>query len=254
MLSSVSEMHAPFEFDENVKRVIDECSQTIVLARNQILFRAGDLPDAFFIISTGKVKLSRCQKADGVQVREAILTILGGGDILNELAVCDPKPRLTTATALTRTQIRYVPGTVVDHLIHTNEAFSRMMMRYLGRRIRAGQETISSLIINDVAGRVAQVVLSLTTRFGERHSDGIWVQHDITQSDIAMMVGASREAVNKALTDFAARGWMRLGTKNFLIFQEDRLRNFVHANDSAPSLPSAFQPVNSPGLVGAGIS
>ena len=62
-------------------------------------------------------------------------------------------------------------------------------------------------------GRVAKNLLDLATRFGSRNDGGLHVPHDLTQEELAQLVGASRETVNKALADFAARGWLRLGPR-----------------------------------------
>ena len=57
-------------------------------------------------------------------------------------------------------------------------------------------------------GRVAKALLDLSSRFGRPAEDGILVAHDLTQEELAQLVGASRETVNKALADFAGRGWL----------------------------------------------
>ena len=63
----------------------------------------------------------------------------------------------------------------------------------------------------------------LADRFGRTADDGVHVHHDLTQEELAQLVGASRETVNKALADFAARGWLRLEGKSVLIADSERL-------------------------------
>jgi CRP/FNR family transcriptional regulator, cyclic AMP receptor protein len=75
-----------------------------------------------------------------------------------------------------------------------------------------------------VPGRVAKALLDLADRFGTEQQDGLQVNHDLTQEELAQLVGASRETVNKALADFAARGWLQLAAKSVLLIEPERLR------------------------------
>ena len=83
---------------------------------------------------------------------------------------------------------------------------------------------VADLVFSDVPGRVAKALLDLSTRFGERVDEGIRVAHDLTQEELAQLVGASRETVNKALADFASRGWLRLEPRSVVIMEVDRLQ------------------------------
>jgi CRP/FNR family cyclic AMP-dependent transcriptional regulator len=83
---------------------------------------------------------------------------------------------------------------------------------------------MADLVFTDVPGRVAKALLDLADRFGTARQDGLQVNHDLTQEELAQLVGASRETVNKALADFAARGWLQLSAKSVLIIEPERLR------------------------------
>ena len=85
-------------------------------------------------------------------------------------------------------------------------------LRVLARRLRR-TNNLADLILTDVPGRVAKQLLALAQRFGTQDDD-LRVTHDLTQVEIAQLVGASRETVNKALADFAHRGWIRLEGKS----------------------------------------
>jgi CRP-like cAMP-binding protein len=74
-----------------------------------------------------------------------------------------------------------------------------------------------------VPGRVANALLGLAEKFGVTDDDGVRVQHDLTQEELAQLVGASRETVNKALSEFANRGWLRLEGRTVLLIDTERL-------------------------------
>ena len=70
---------------------------------------------------------------------------------------------------------------------------------------------------------LARALLDLSRRFGVQSEEGIHVVHDLTQEELAQLVGASRETVNKALADFAQRGWLRLEARAVILLDVERL-------------------------------
>jgi CRP-like cAMP-binding protein len=89
--------------------------------------------------------------------------------------------------------------------------------------LRRTNETLADLVFSDVPGRVAKALLDLSVRFGEPADGGTRVAHDLTQEELAQLVGASRETVNKALADFAGRGWVRREGRAIVLLDTERL-------------------------------
>jgi CRP/FNR family transcriptional regulator, cyclic AMP receptor protein len=98
------------------------------------------------------------------------------------------------------------------------------MLAALARRLRRTNETLSDLVFTDVPGRVAKALLDLSSRFGRSSEDGILVAHDLTQEELAQLVGASRETVNKALADFASRHWIKLEARAVVLIDVERIQ------------------------------
>jgi len=90
-------------------------------------------------------------------------------------------------------------------------------------RLRRTNEVVGDLVFSDVPGRVAKALIDLGVKFGEKRPEGLFVNHDLTQEELAQLVGASRETVNKALADFAQRGWLRLEARSVMILDYERL-------------------------------
>ena len=101
---------------------------------------------------------------------------------------------------------------------------ARGLLAQLAGRLRKANAVVADLVFSDVPGRVAKALLDLADRFGRTADDGVHVHHDLTQEELAQLVGASRETVNKALADFASRGWLRLEPRSVVIMEVDRLR------------------------------
>ena len=101
---------------------------------------------------------------------------------------------------------------------------AKALLAALATRLRRTNEHLADLVFTDVPGRVAKALLDLANRFGRPVEEGVMVSHDLTQEELAQLVGASRETVNKALADFATRGWLRLEARAVLLLEVDRLK------------------------------
>ena len=189
------------------------------LKRGDQVFREGEVGDRIYLILDGKVKITR-GSPDG---RESLLAILGPGDLFGELSVFDPGPRTATATALDHLEIASVTHDQIKPWIGTRPEAAEILLQALARRLRRTNDTMSDLIFTDVPGRVAKALLSLAGRFGVQAGDSVVVEHGLTQEELAQFVGASRETVNKALADFAHRGWLQLEQRQVTILDGERL-------------------------------
>ena len=101
---------------------------------------------------------------------------------------------------------------------------AKALLAALAQRLRRTNENLADLVFTDVPGRVAKALLDLSARFGRPVEEGVLVAHDLTQEELAQLVGASRETVNKALADFATRGWLRLEARAVLLLDVERLQ------------------------------
>ena len=124
--------------------------------------------------------------------------------MFGELSLFDPGPRTATATAVTATTLSGLGNDALDPLLSQRPEVAGRLLAALARRLRRTNEAMADLIFSDVPGRVAKALLDLAQRFGVETEDGLRVTHDLTQEELAQLVGASRETVNKALADFAA--------------------------------------------------
>ena len=183
------------------------------------MFAEGEPGDRLFIIISGKVKIGR-RSPDG---RENLLTIMGPSDMFGELSIFDPGPRTSSATTITEVRAVSMDRDALRAWIADRPEIAEQLLRVLARRLRRTNNNLADLIFTDVPGRVAKQLLQLAQRFGTQEGGALRVTHDLTQEEIAQLVGASRETVNKALADFAHRGWIRLEGKSVLISDSERL-------------------------------
>jgi len=192
---------------------------SVKIAKGSVLFAEGDEGDHLYVIVEGKLKLGT-SSGDG---RENLLSILGPGEMFGELSLFDPGPRTSTATAVTDAKLLSLGQEKLIPWLATNPNVSLQLLARLAQRLRRTNEAVGDLVFSDVPGRVAKALIDLGERFGKQTDEGLFVHHDLTQEELAQLVGASRETVNKALADFAGRNWLKLDGRAVLITDVERL-------------------------------
>jgi CRP-like cAMP-binding protein len=205
--------------DDDAAAALGNSLGTIRLRRGEVLFHEGDTGDKLYIVAEGKVKLGRTS-SDG---RENLLAILGPGQMFGELSLFDPGPRSATVTAVTDASFASLSHEDLLRWLDGRPMVARGLLSQLAGRLRKANDVVADLVFSDVPGRVAKALLDLADRFGRTADDGVHVHHDLTQEELAQLVGASRETVNKALADFASRGWLRLEPRSVVIMDVERM-------------------------------
>ncbi len=179
----------------------------------------GDLGAELYIIVAGMVKMGRCAE-DG---RENLLTVMAPPDMFGELSILDPGPQAWTATAITEVRAVVVDRAQLHEWIGEHAEIADRLLRVLARRLRRTNENLADLTFIDAPARVAKQLLGLAQRFGIQENGAMRVRHGLTQEELAQLVGATRETVNKALSDFSSRGWIRVDGRSVLISDSARL-------------------------------
>ena len=205
--------------DDETAELLAAALTTRAVVRGHVVFEEGDPGDRLFIVLDGKMKISRAA-ADG---RENLLAVLGPGEMFGELSLFDPGPRTATASAVTDSTLASLDHDDLRPLLLDQPGVAVQLLRALAQRLRRTNEAMADLVFSDVPGRVAKALLDLAERFGDDEGDGVRVRHDLTQEELAQLVGASRETVNKALSEFANRNWLRLEGRSVLLLDRERL-------------------------------
>lgn len=192
--------------------------------KRDVIFAEGDAGDSLYVVLEGKVKLSR-RAPDG---RESLIAVLGPSDLLGELAVFDPGPRTASAVVVADARLAQMRRDQLRPWIAERPEIGPQLLRVLARRLRRTGDQQADLIFTDVAGRLAKTLLHLAQRFGLPERGAVRLNHELTQDELAQLVGSSRETVNKALSSFVTRGWIRLEGKSILLLDRDRLAQRAH--------------------------
>jgi CRP/FNR family transcriptional regulator, cyclic AMP receptor protein len=193
--------------------------QPVDFKRRWTVFAEGEPADRLYIIISGKVKIGH-RSPDG---REHLLAIMGPPEMFGEVSILDPGPRTASATTLTEVRAVSMDHDMLRGWMADRPEVAEQLLRVLARRLRRADNKLTDQTSTDVRGRVAKQLLLLAQQFGTREGDAWRVVHDLTQEEIAQLVGASREATNQALVAFAARGWIQSESHNMLILDAESL-------------------------------
>jgi CRP-like cAMP-binding protein len=188
--------------------------------RGETIFHLGDPGDALFIVVSGVVKITLPSETGD----EAILATLRPGEFFGELALLDGAPRSATAVALEPTETFVLPRDRFRELVSAEPAIRDALFAALARELRRLTIHVEELHFLDIAGRLAAVIARLASEQGERLAEGsIRLAAPLTQSDLAAMVGCTRQSVNKLLGLFVDDGLIRLDRDAIVIVDLDGL-------------------------------
>ena len=181
--------------------------------KNAVVLTEGEMGDALYLIQSGKVKVFIGDQ-DG---REMILKILGPGDFFGEMSMIDKQPRSASVTTLEASVFLVLSHSSFEKCVEKIPRIANMVMRVLATRVREADRKIGTLAMMDVYGRVASTLLELAVNDNGK----MVVGEKLSQQDLANMVGASREMVNRILKDLAERGFISVESKSITIINHE---------------------------------
>ena len=187
--------------------------------RNEVIFHQGDIGDSLQVVASGGVKIV-LPSSEG---DEAIIASLQPGDFFGELALLDGSPRSTTATALEATETLALPREAFQALLLNDPKLVDALFRALARELRRLTGHVEELHFLDLAGRLSIRLVRLA-RNAERVSDGrAELDWPFTQSDLAAMIGGTRQSVNKLLSGLVDAGLVSIERDTLVIHDLDAL-------------------------------
>jgi CRP/FNR family transcriptional regulator, cyclic AMP receptor protein len=161
--------------------------------------------EVVYVLLEGTVKIY-VTRSDG---REVILAFLGPGDTVGEMSLVDSAGRSANVVTTEPSRLLWMDRATFQACLRTLTPLANNLVRLLAHRLRFANEQIQALCTLDVTGRVARQILAMADRYGSRQEGGdVRIPLRLTQSDLAEIVGASRERVNQVIVDFKHRGFI----------------------------------------------
>jgi CRP-like cAMP-binding protein len=191
--------------------------------RGETIFHQGDPGDALFVIASGSVKVV-LPSDEGAE--PAIVAILGPGEFFGELAILDGAPHSATIVSVEATETLVLNRDAFLSLIDSDPGLRRALLASLATEIRRLTGHVEDLHFLDLPGRLASRIVRLAASSGATTGEAR-IAWPYTQSELAGMIGGSRQAVNRLLADLTEQGLVRLERDHLVVADLDRLARTV---------------------------
>jgi CRP-like cAMP-binding protein len=183
--------------------------------KNSVIVFEDDPGDALYIVAGGQVKVVLI----GEDGREVILAVLAQGDFFGEMSLIDDEPRSAHVIAMEDAQLLVLRREDFQRSMEEYPRIALGLLRALSRRLRRADDKIGALVLLDVLGRVARILLELADESG-----GDLITKRVTHHTLAQMIGSSRETVSRTIRELADRGLVEVGRKGIRIADRTALR------------------------------
>ena len=196
---------------EQIDRV-HENAQARTLQRGDVLFSEGEEASRLFVVIDGRIAIAN-KSIDG---RESMMALMERGDLFGEMPLFDGLPRSAEARALEPSSVIEIPYSPIKSLYESQPELLWHVVALLAGRLRTTDEALADSVFLDVQGRTAKRLLELA---GDQEEFAL----PITQEELAGMVGASRERVNKSISSFIRLGWIEQNDRRYRITNREQL-------------------------------
>lgn len=197
-------------------------------ARDAIVTQ-GEPARALFSIVRGRLKVVSC----GPDGRDTVLGIMSEGEVFGEVALIDGGTRSATVTAIEPCELLVIDRDPFLALLQDSPDISVKLMVVLAQRLRRLSQRSEDAAFLDVPSRLARSLLDLASRFGERRerSSDISIGIKLSQQELGDLIGATRESINKHLSEWTRLGYLRLQSGRLIISDIDNVRRLARVAD-----------------------
>lgn len=209
--------------DADSLRELDAIVRRRGFRAGEVIFHRDDPGQVLYVIRAGKVRIY----ISSPEGQEVVLAVFGPGDYFGELALLDGQPRSASAIAIEPVEVYALQRSDFINAVNHHPRIAIQVMNVLSRRLRQTDAMIEDLLFLDVHGRVAKKLLELAELHGVRTLEGIRIDLRLTQSDLAALVGASRESVNKVMGYFVDKRFISTEKRKITILRLAELRHRI---------------------------
>ena len=187
---------------------VTEISRERTYPKNSVILFEDDPGDALFVVAEGQVKVVLI----GEDGREVILSVMGEGEFFGEMALIDDEPRSAHVIAMEDSTLLVLRREDFQGILKQTPSIALALLRELSRRLRRVDEKVGSLVLLDVNGRVAQLLLDLADEAASNR-----ITRRLTHHTIAQMIGSSRETVSRTMRELVDKGYIEVSRREILI-------------------------------------
>ena len=172
------------------------------LLKGHYLFRQGDYDYTIYLVKSGKLKLIQ-NTIDG---KEAIISIVGPGEVLGETNLFQERPHIFSAVAIESVRLCGFRREDLEKVIEMNPSFAVKIICHLSKKLQSVIEQVSESKVASTKERLLSVLIRLANEHGMTMSDRTLIQMSVTQQELGYMIGASRVKVAQILKELKKAG------------------------------------------------
>ncbi|WP_406678160.1 Crp/Fnr family transcriptional regulator [Moorella sp. ACPs] len=187
--------------------------------KNMYIFMQGEPGDAIYFVKKGAIKLFQVLE-DG---REKILHFVREGEIFAEVLLFEGGPYPATAETMEDTEVGIIRNADMERLLSRHGEMAVKIIKVMSRRLRQAQEHIRDLALKGAYGRLASILLQLARDYGTPREDGVTIDLNLSQQELANLIGTSRETVARILSDFKRLGAVGVERQRITILSPQKL-------------------------------
>jgi CRP/FNR family transcriptional regulator, cyclic AMP receptor protein len=184
------------------------------------IFQQGDSGEVLYLIELGQVRIF-VQGRDG---QELSVILHGPGDIFGEMALIDKLPRSASAVVTEAAVVYALTRDSFEEHTRRSPQLAHNFMTALSLRLRYSSEMVGNLALLDVSSRLARKLLDLAQTHGQPDGHGLKIDQALTQSELASLIGTTRESINKALGNFKKQNLIKVEQGTYTLLDPEALK------------------------------
>lgn len=212
---------------------LEGVAQRLRCRRGEVLYSPGDASDSVFVIKSGKVKIGR----QGGNGKAVILHLVGSGEFFGEMSLLGETHRENTAQVIEEAAVWVVPRKILTEWLRPRPEAWQSIWTVVYRRLRSLENTVERFLFWDVEQRLIRLLLDLANQYGEPSPDGLSLKIELSQKEVAQLVGATRETTSTALNRLGKRGLIRIRRRRLTLTSLAELTSLMQ-----PLLPPRIPP------------
>lgn len=205
-----------------------EASSVQSYAPGATIFMAGDEADGLRVVLSGQVRIWMSDR----EGHELTLAFLDCGDSFGEIALLDTLPRTACATAREATVCLFLPASAMQTALSRDPELARHLVLSLCELLRRNLGIISGFAFVDLGARLARKLHELATDHAAITGKEAHFSRRFSQTDLAQLLGVSREAVNKRLRGLEHDGLVAQDKGQLVILDLPRLARRAEAEET----------------------
>ncbi|MBW2272264.1 MAG: Crp/Fnr family transcriptional regulator [Deltaproteobacteria bacterium] len=191
------------------------------------IFAPATNPNSLYLLEKGLARIYRLSR----EGEETTFGYVAPGEVFGELTVFGDYPRESFAQAARPCRVWRIPGVEFQRLLSARPSLVLEVTRQIGTRLKRIESRVENLVFRNARSRLAHILIELAEDFGRQTEDGICIDVDITQAELATLVGITRQTANVNLRDFEQEGLTTRSGRQVVLVGIDALRRVALGND-----------------------